>query len=264
MILASLKFSPSSTWLAWLVWIAIAACAGGICIFVGLLLETLAEKEWFPTFANFKLWKSLKRCGEIGVLIGVFLEIVSTGVFAIRGEIEIRQIRADAAKHDPHNLPIQSVSAYAQIEFRPLEPMNNEFNGVVKLEMGRASEISPANWDKWGTTEELSDNVTRGNDGNGIFGYDLYFGGYWGDKPHSLFNNPNSLTPDDVDAIALILPIHCEILRGRLEMTLTTLNGSVKKDFTIPAQTSFISVITSIETNGMFVPFDFPSNSPKK
>jgi hypothetical protein len=91
MIVASLGLSPSATWWAWLFWIGLAACAGGVSIFIGLLLETLAEKDQFPTVGNFRLWKRRKRWGEIWVLIGVFIEILSTGAFAIKGELESRQ-----------------------------------------------------------------------------------------------------------------------------------------------------------------------------
>jgi len=109
MTIASVVLSPSETWLAWLVWIGFAACVGGAFIFIGLLLETLAEKDKFPSVDNFRKWKRRKRCGEILVLIGVFIEIVSTGTFAIRGEFESRQTNNRIKIADPRNLPIVSI-----------------------------------------------------------------------------------------------------------------------------------------------------------
>lgn len=105
----SLQLSPSGSWAAWLVWIAMAACIGGVFIFVGLSMEKCASKQ--PSFT--KKSKSLESCGEWIVMVGVLIEIFSTGAFAIRGEMETRQIKAQEAKNDPMNQPIVSISATA-------------------------------------------------------------------------------------------------------------------------------------------------------
>lgn len=80
---------------------------GGAFILVGLSMEKYAGKQ--PSFT--KRSKAIEDWGEWLVIFGVFIEILSTGAFAIRGEIEYKQ-RA------PKNLPIRSVAADVNLVLR--------------------------------------------------------------------------------------------------------------------------------------------------
>jgi hypothetical protein len=63
------------------------------------------------------------------------------------------------------------------------------------------------------------------------------------------------LTPDDLDAIDLVLPIHCEIIWGELRMSID--NGITNRVFQFPKQTTFVCAATSVSTNEIFVPLNF-------
>jgi len=84
-------------------WPVFFACIGGAFVFVGLLLETLSDKQWFKTLDSFKRWKSLKHCGEWLVIAGIVVEMVDAGVTAW----EIKQ----ADKINPLNQPIGLLAA---------------------------------------------------------------------------------------------------------------------------------------------------------
>ena len=69
------------------------------------------------------------------------------------------------------------------------------------------------------------------------------------------FENIAGLTPEDLDAINLVLPIRCEIVWGQLQMSID--NGLTNKIFQIPEQKTFGQAASSVETNGDFVPIDW-------
>jgi hypothetical protein len=112
MIAASLNSSPSSSWLAWLILIAVFACVGGVLVFVGLLLEKVFEKKSYLNMVDFWCCKSWREIGWKILMVGIFVEIVSAGAFAIRGEIENRQ----NAKNNPLKQPVSQVYAILRFE----------------------------------------------------------------------------------------------------------------------------------------------------
>ena len=91
-----------------------------------------------------------------------------------------------------------------------------------------------------------------GPDHKPVLQLDLWFGKISETQSQTFFQK-GVLTPNELDAICLVLPMSCEVLTGRVEITIN--NGSVEKDFKIPSQKTFINFATSMMTNGHFVPF---------
>jgi hypothetical protein len=135
MILALASSSGSSSW-GW----PIAASIGGVIVFIGLLLEKIAEwknDRYSPPF--FKPNRCLGECGWWLLMLGILAEIVVGFALAAKDEIEqgktadqIAQTSTNLAKIDPLNLPI--VLATADVEFfilgtnslQGLQPPKNE------------------------------------------------------------------------------------------------------------------------------------------
>jgi hypothetical protein len=261
-----------------------SAAIGGLVVLRGLWLEYVSTDEKRYEKADidgFRSLKSKEKCGEIWVMVGIWIEVAVAMLFAGIDVWDKHEINKNAAQNDPHNFPILSVLGYAMIEVRPLEPLVGfDLRNVPKvlgakgvqlndltpnnlgawLEMGRAREMSATNWDKWGTTETISDNVSVSAETDPLFGneqfvrFDINFG-------KKLFSNREHLSANDVDAIALLLPIHCQIVSGKVDMIM---NGLIEKEFQIPPQTTFIDVATSVMTNGAFVPFNLNPKTPMK
>jgi hypothetical protein len=88
--------------------------------------------------------------------------------------------------------------------------------------------------------------------------FDIYFGIDADNKTvptqNRSFQN-SSLTPDNLNAINLVLPIRSEIIEGRIEMNID--NGQIERSFQIPKQTTFGQSATSVATNGNFIPLDW-------
>jgi hypothetical protein len=118
MIAASLGASPSSSWLVWLVLIAVCACIGGVFVFVGLLLEKVFEKKAYRNMVDFWRCKSWREKGWKILMLGIFIEIVSAAAFAVRGELEMRQIRINEAKNNPLNQPVADISARLVVKLK--------------------------------------------------------------------------------------------------------------------------------------------------
>lgn len=106
--------SPSSSWFTWLVFIASAACVGGIILLIGLAMEKASERPWYRNSKDLGFWKHVKHIGEWLVIGGVVIEIVSTAIFAVRGEIENRRL-------DPLNQPVSDISAFASVQINGLD-----------------------------------------------------------------------------------------------------------------------------------------------
>ena len=275
--------SASLSWLRSELWIAVVAALGGAIVFIGLLMEYIStdEKRYEKADINgFRQLKSLEKMGEKWVMFGIVVEIAVAIGFAWRDDWHIRQIEIAQQKADPHNLPIKSLTAYAMVEVRPLQALLDVGNLAVNvgaknvrlknqtekkltayLEVGRSREMSSTNWDNWGKTEVFSENVSPSVEIDPAIGneqllrFDIYFDG---NSDH--FFNLDKLSANDVDAIAIALPIHCEIVDGKIEMTI---NDSIEKKFQIPKQITFIDVATSIATNGNFVPFKIEFRRPQ-
>lgn len=86
-------------------WFVAAACVGGIIVFVGILLEVLADKQWFKNVRDLRFWQSAKLWGERIVLFGILIEVFAAG-FAAKDEWQTRQ---EAIKNSPLNQPVSDV-----------------------------------------------------------------------------------------------------------------------------------------------------------
>jgi hypothetical protein len=99
--------SPSSSLLAEF-WVSFVAMLGGIVVFVGLLLEKIAERgndKHSPPFL--KPYNRIGECGWKILMAGIVIEIAVAGISA-KVDLETRQM---AIKNDPLNQPITSMSA---------------------------------------------------------------------------------------------------------------------------------------------------------
>lgn len=103
-----------------LFWTIVIAAIGGALVFVGLLLEQMAEKSWYENARDLKFSRRAKFTGEWLVIIGVGVEVVVGCNSAI---IEW--------KNDPQKKPIASASAMARIIFKlenkPRSPLDSFF-----------------------------------------------------------------------------------------------------------------------------------------
>lgn len=91
-------------------WIITFAAAGGIIVFVGLLLEKFSEKkEWYKNINHFRRCEFRKSLGEWLVIGGIFVEIAVAVAFAVNDwEMEI--------KNNPLKQPVSQVSAILRFE----------------------------------------------------------------------------------------------------------------------------------------------------
>lgn len=88
-------------------WQIFWACIFGIVLLFGLILEALAEKNWFRSIKSSRRWGSAKKLGERLVIIGVGGEVIVAGLAAAH-EWALREA---VTKIDPANRMITSVSA---------------------------------------------------------------------------------------------------------------------------------------------------------
>jgi hypothetical protein len=104
----------------------------------------------------------------------------------------------------------------------------------------------------------LDDEAYRSAAGDNLVRLDIHFGG----RHENFFENKagntweffnDSLTPEDLDAINLVLPFRCEIIGGEVSID----NGLTNRVFQIPKQLTLICAATSVATNGTFVPVNF-------
>lgn len=268
MILMTIS-SSSLSWLAWELFFSVMAALGGIIVFWGLWIEKKADKKWYPNVDDFRSFKREAERGWKILMIGIIVEIVVGVWFAVRDGWEIRQINANAVKSEPLNQRIFAFSAYAKLIVRPLEPVN-DFETLPKnpwalnwsfkrtdvsngaqtvMYLGQSRRMATGDI---GRTQIASESIFKsaaiGMDGQ-FLRFDIHFGFDSDD-----FSN-DSLTPNEFDAIDLLVPIHCEIISGEVEMSID--NGLVRKTFQIPKQTTIQQAATSVATNGTFVPIDF-------
>jgi len=85
-------------------WPVFWACASGVVLLLGLVMELLAEKDRYKTISSFRFWKQTRRWGEWLVIVGVFGEIIVAGIAATR-----------EWKNDPRNQPLATASAVARL-----------------------------------------------------------------------------------------------------------------------------------------------------
>jgi len=148
------------SWLL-LTWVGVSACVGGIFVFWGLAKEAAADKALKNEGLTAYEIVQVRRKSAWGwriLMFGIFVEIVTAAALAIRGEVEIMEV-------DPLNQPVNSVSAYAILNFRSLNPgkvfpsfpakRNRRTDCFVELNAGRFRMLSGegVNWYGTGDTE---------------------------------------------------------------------------------------------------------------
>ncbi|HUA68052.1 MAG TPA: hypothetical protein VMA13_05845 [Candidatus Saccharimonadales bacterium] len=87
-----------------LFWFVIFAGLGGVVVFIGLLMEKLAEKKKYENISHFRRSKLVREMGERMVIGGIVIEVAVAAFFA-----------ALDWGNEPLNRPIETVSAYARI-----------------------------------------------------------------------------------------------------------------------------------------------------
>lgn len=270
---------PSAAW-------PILAASGGAIVFIALWMEHGKEKEKFSNLKHFRRQLLKAKWGWKLLMIGIGFEVVVAFALAWRDDIDI-----NAAQNAWRIQRIYALEATAKVLVRPLEPVS-DFESLPKagifmvnpsvfspptnsmpdnsgffLYLGRAKTLAKGEYDA--KFAQIKDDEARrsvaieGNGTNQWLRFDIHFGG----RHENFFRNKSgnswdffndSLTPDDLDAIDLVLPIRCEVVWGEVEMNID--NGLTNRTFPIPKQTTFVHAATSFATNGDFVPIDF---SPK-
>jgi hypothetical protein len=243
---------------------------GLLMVLVGYWLEWKSDKGWYSNLNDFRACKSKLKCGKKLVMCGVIVEII-IALWVAKDAWDTRQT---ALKNDLHKQPIFALSGYAMVLVRPLEKADFESEKLdeideppslfrirypspiegnarsVTLMLGRAFEMANST----GVNEAFisSDNVSESIStfgGEKLLRFDMYFG-----ENQNSFSN-GSLTPEELDAIDLLLPIRGEIVGGQMEMSLD--HDFIKRVFQIPKQPPFGESATSVATNGTFVPLDW-------
>lgn len=160
------------------------------------------------------------------------------------------------------NLPKSAWFAPNPILFGQPPNAVSDDGGTIHLYLGRSWRMAKG-WDI-PFADIVDDKAQRSvateiNGTNQWLRFVIHFGGH---NLNNKFSNALDfenvgLTPDDLDAIKLVLPIRCEIVWGELQMSID--NGLTNRIFQIPKQKTFEQSATSVETNGIFVPLDFSS-----
>lgn len=97
-------------------------------IFIGLLVELLAEKKWFKSLKSLRRWEFAKKFAEWTVIVGIVAEVADAGWTA--HEIS-------AAKNAARNQPIVNIEAFVDLmvsgskENKPADADKYFLNGTV-------------------------------------------------------------------------------------------------------------------------------------
>lgn len=252
----------------------IGAAIGGIVVFVGLLLERMAE--WKSEKYIVKPGRLLSDWGWRILMLGIALEIGIGFAMAWKDEKDI-----DAAKTAWRGQRIYAFEATAILVVRPLKPVEDfaslpkappdaltfppqaespkKEDNLIFLNLGRSGDMAKGAYSKE-NAEIQADEAYRSAVGDNLIRFDIHFGGHHENFFENRVGNTleffnDSLTPEDLDAIDLVLPFRCEVISGEIKMEID--NGLTNMDFQIPAQKTFVCAATSIATNGTFVPIDF-------
>jgi len=250
MILASVSDSGLS-W-GW----PIAASIGGIIVFIGLLLEKIADwmnERFIPQ--GYKPHKMLENFGWTILMFGISAEIVVGFALAAKDERDINN-----AKNAERNAPISVMTATA---FLIIAPTN--IAELTNLVSGREARLTTWKDERWGTSLETL--IAEGNDIN-EYPIRFVFGTSRGKIYRMQFSSPNFNTAEGVeypvkilDDIHIVhidlnfLPRDAEIVDGSVELVL----NSEHKMFEFPRQNDTNSTLSSeygfpctgIATNGV-------------
>jgi hypothetical protein len=243
------EFSSSWGW-------PVAASIGGIIVFIGLLLEKIAEcknERFSPPL--WKPYKILGECGWVILMIGIAAEIVVGFALAWKDEKDI-----SAAKNAERNAPISVMTATA---FLIVAPTN--ITELTNLVSGREARLTTWKDERWGTSLETL--IAESNDIN-EYPIHFLFGTPRGKIYRMQFSSPNLNTAEGIeypvkilDDIHLVhidlnfLPRDTEIVDGSVELVL----NSEHKMFEFPRQNDTNSTLsweygfpfTGIATNGV-------------
>lgn len=274
MILASIQ---SGQWIfesIGLFWLIVIAGFGALLVLIGVSMEVYWEKDEYANIKDFRRSNSIKHWGGRLVVWGLIWEVVFGSVLAIKDDIESR-------KNNPHTQPIYAFEATAKFLVKPLEPVPDfetfpealylptvpwagvstnlaHENGTIILWLGQSDAMAKGDI---GETQIASDEALKfkaieANGTNRLIRYDIHFGGEHGhffrNKYGDSFDFGNrSLSPNELDAVGVTLPIRCEIIAG--ELTISIDNGLTNRTFEFPRQKSFEQFVSSVATNGGFV-----------
>ena len=257
--------------------ILIWATIGGLLVAGGLIIEKFADWLDGRFLGGYKAHKALELSGWWILLLGILVEIADAGWTA-------HEIKKAESMADLNKKPIFAFSAYAYLVAEPLDheadlentnlpammwapncalfPLRTipQGNGdSLWLELGQASKMS--NGASAQESSVSSDCVIKTI---ALYGdkkflrFDIYFG-IDADKKtvptsnRSFQNSP--LTPNDLNAINLLLPIRGNIVEGRIEMNID--NGQIERSFQFPKQLTFGTSASCTESNGVFSPINW-------
>ena len=275
---ALLESIPSVLW-------PLLAAAGGIIVFFALWMEHGIEKEQFSNLKDLRRQEWKAKWGWRLLMVGIGLEVVIAAALVLKDSIDI-----DAAKNAWRNQRIYAFEATAILFVRPLKPLEDfeqlakfppgidskwippefakhslkkEDNAVI-LFLGRAVDMEKVTYSRE-NAEVQSDEAYRSaasglNDKSQLIRFDIHFGGHHENFFENKFGNTldfgnDLLTPKDLDAISIVLPFRCEVIKGEIKMKID--EGLTNIVFQIPKQITFVCAATSFETNGTFLPIDF-------
>ncbi|HSY74288.1 MAG TPA: hypothetical protein VK810_02365 [Dongiaceae bacterium] len=226
-------------------WIITFAAAGGVFVFVGLLLEKFSEKKWYKNTNHFRCCEFRKSLGEWFVLGGVFVEIAVAVLFAINDwEMEI------------WNGKISEISAQAFIVVKDSDAADLDSWGspsmvasliLCESELESSMDastfppLSAATFSKMGT-------VLFGGNTNKTKAYSLAFQS----QGYEAITSQNEKSVKEISKFKIVrlylkfLPKNSEIMGGNVNIVV---NGNIRKSFQIFSQ---------IDTNAMDGTKGFP------
>jgi hypothetical protein len=230
------------------------ATLGGIIVFVGLLMEKIAERKndkYSPPF-----FKPSKRLGESGwyvLMVGIFAEIVIAGVTAI-DDWHTRQM---AIKNAPENLPIKSMVAEVNLVISETNAPSSDddqgsalFDGHLDLMNKDGSRIAVLSCNHF---DDSSRQVSSDTNSIPTWLYSMSF--IWPDTqvPYLFKSELDQRNQKDISAkmfdnqingVMISVPApHSESMHGTC---ILTINGDIQRNFLIPKQ---INEMFLIDTN---------------
>ncbi len=109
---------PSVSWFVWQAVIAIIAMLGGVMVFLGLWLEGPPGTGETSDAEAKRLHRVREKRGWKILMLGIAVEILVAGLFAVREGWQARETGLQIAKNDPLVQPIADVSAIALIKVK--------------------------------------------------------------------------------------------------------------------------------------------------
>jgi hypothetical protein len=274
------------------------AAIGGVLVLIGLWMEYVSTDE--KRYENvdidgFRALKSKEKRGEKLVMWGIILEIMVAVIFAGRDDWHVRQMDIANKNADPRNQPINAISGYAIVEVRAkgsreinlaknlhqiLEDRNGiNFDLTTSQKLQQNPEIIELLFGKSPTEAPLEppgsvvivgwiDSVNTISDDSKPyvpnFGFVLHFsGGSLWNRDAVTFNELKFVQIEGLGNAGEVQP-PLEVIGGQITLKV---NLDWPKTFRIPKQTNQFWRVSSLETNGEFVPAGYgnlTNSSPAK